>query len=41
MHSYAECIEMKPANVRNYAFVRRVIEMKRTSVNYSFAELLR
>ena len=25
-------------NVRNYAFVRRVIEMKRTSVNYSFAE---
>ena len=38
MHSYAEFIEMKRANVRNYALVRRVIEMKRTSVNYSFAE---
>ena len=38
MHSYADVIEMKRANVRNYAFVRRVIGMKRTSVNYSFAE---
>ena len=38
MHSYAEFIEMKRANVRNYAFVRRVIEMKRMSVNYLFAE---
>ena len=28
MHSYADVIEMKRANVRNYAFVRRVIEMK-------------
>ena len=37
-HSYAEFIEMKRVNVRNYAFVRRVIEMKRTSVDYSFAE---
>ena len=26
MHSYAEFIEMKRANIRNYAFVRRVIE---------------
>ena len=34
MHSYAEFIEMKQANVRNYAFVRRVIEMKRTGGNY-------
>ena len=25
----------------NYAFIRRVIEMKRTSVNYSLAERLR
>ena len=32
MHSYADAIEMKRANVRNYAFVRRVIEMKRMSV---------
>ena len=31
-------IEMKRANARNYAFERRVIEMKRTSVDYSFAE---
>ena len=38
MHSYADVIEMKRANVRNYAFVRRVIEMKQASVNYSFAE---
>ena len=38
MHSYADVIEMKRANVRNYVFVRRVIEMKRMSVNYSFAE---
>ena len=38
MHSYAEFIVMKRANVRNYAFVRRVIEMKRTSVNYLFVE---
>ena len=38
MHSYAEVIEMKRANVRNDAFVRRVIEMKRTSGYYSFAE---
>ena len=38
MLSYAEFIEMKPANVRNYAFVRRVTEIKRTSVNFSFAE---
>ena len=38
MHSYADVIEMKRGNVRNYAFVRRVIEMKRTSVNYSFTE---
>ena len=38
MHSYADVIEMKRANVRNYTFVRRVIEMKRMSVNYSFAE---
>ena len=29
MHPVAEFIEMKRANVRNYAFVRRVIEMKR------------
>ena len=27
MHSYAEVIEMKRANVRNDAFVRRVIEI--------------
>ena len=40
MHSYAEFIEMKLPNVRNYAFVRRVIEMKRTSVNYLCAELI-
>ena len=33
MHSYADVIEMKRANVRNYALVRRVIEMKRMSVN--------
>ena len=38
MHTYAEFIGMKRANVRNYAFVRRVFEIKRTSVNYSFAE---
>ena len=38
MHSYADVIEMKRGNVRNCAFVRRVIEMKRMSVNYSFAE---
>ena len=38
MHSYADVIEMKRANVRDYAFVRRVIEVKRMSVNYSFAE---
>ena len=38
MHSYADVIGMKRANVRNYAFVCRVIEMKRTSVNYSFVE---
>ena len=38
MHSYADVIEMKRANVRIYAFVRRVIEIKRSSVNYSFAE---
>ena len=38
MHSYVEFIEMKRADVRNYAFVRRDIEMKRMSVNYSFAE---
>ena len=38
MHSYADVLEMKLANVRNYAFVHRVIEMKRTSVNYSSAE---
>ena len=38
MHSYADVIEMKRANIRNYAFVRRVIEMKRSSVKYSFAE---
>ena len=37
VHSYADVIEMKRANVRNYAFVRRVIEMKRTSVNDSNA----
>ena len=37
MHSYAEFIEMKRANARNYASVRRVIEIKRTSVNYSKA----
>ena len=30
--------EMKRANVRNDAFVRRVIEMKRMIVNSSFAE---
>ena len=28
MHSYAEFVEMKRANVRNYVFVRRVIGMK-------------
>ena len=38
MHSYAEFIEMKRAIVRNYAFVRRISEMKRMSVKYSFAE---
>ena len=38
MHSYTEFIDMKRAKVRNYAFVRRVIEMKRTSVSYSFAK---
>ena len=37
MHSYADVIEMKRANARNYAVVRRVIEMKRMSVNYLFA----
>ena len=41
MYWYAEFIEMKRASDRNYAFVRRVTEMKRTSVNYSFAERLR
>ena len=35
MVSYAEFIEMKRANVRNYAFVRRVIEMKLMSVIFS------
>ena len=38
MHLYADVIEMKRANVRNYAFVRRVIEMKRMNNNYSFTE---
>ena len=38
MHSYAEFIELKQANVLNYAFVRRVVEIKRTIVNYSLAE---
>ena len=38
MHSYAEFVEVKRANVRNFAFVRQVIEIKRTSVNYSFCE---
>ena len=40
MHSYADVIEIKRANVRNCAFVApsRVIEMKRMSGNYSFAE---
>ena len=38
MHSYAEFVEMKRASVRNYAFVRQVIELKRTIVNYSFTE---
>ena len=38
MHSYVEFIEIKRAIVRNYAFVRQVIEMKRTGVKYSFAE---
>ena len=38
MHSYADVIEMKRAKARNYAFIRRVIEMKRMSVTYSFAE---
>ena len=33
MHSYADVIEMKRANVRSYAFVCRHIEMKRMSVN--------
>ena len=33
MNSYAD-IEMKRANVHNYAFIRRVIEIKRMSVNY-------
>ena len=32
-----DVIGMKRANVRIYAFVRRVFEMKRMSVNYSFA----
>ena len=34
MHSYAEFIEVKRANVCNHAFVRLVIEMKRTSANF-------
>ena len=38
MLSYAEFIEMKRADVHNYAVVRQVIEMKQTSVNYSFVE---
>ena len=38
MHSYAGVIEMKRGNVRNCAFVRRVIVMKRLSVDDSFAE---
>ena len=38
MHSYADGIETKRANVRNYGFVRRIIERKQTGVNYSFAE---
>ena len=38
MHSYADVIELKRANVRNYAFVHRVIEMKRKRANDSFAE---
>ena len=33
MHSYTDVIEIKRANDRNYAFVRRVIEMKQMSVN--------
>ena len=28
MHSYAKLIEIKRANVRNYAFVHRVIESR-------------
>ena len=35
MHSYAEFIEMQGADIRKYAFVRRVIEIKRTSVNHA------
>ena len=38
MHSYADVIEMKRANVGKYTFVRRVIQMKRMSGNHSFAE---
>ena len=38
MHSYADVIAIKRENVRNFPFVRRVIEMKRMSVNYSLAE---
>ena len=34
---FCDFIEMKRANVRDYAFVRRVLE-KRTSVNYKFVE---
>ena len=34
----ADAIEMKRANVRNYAFVTRGIEMKQTSLNYLFVE---
>ena len=33
MQTYADVIEMNRPLVRNYAFVRRVIEMKRMSVN--------
>ena len=32
MYSYAEFIEMTRANVPNYAFVRRVIEIKSEQV---------
>ena len=38
MHSCANFSEIKRANARNNALIRRVIEIKRTSVNYSLAE---